>query len=84
MTNDNKEVVLTEEKSDKATKSPKGIAAVSFLISLFDKLGEFLYNGIIEGFFGKIFTCYQKMQKNFTESACGKVLFGNHRIRKLC
>ena len=49
----------TVEKKEKK-KRAGGIAAFSLLISLFDRLGEIIYNAVVEGFFGNIFTAYTK------------------------
>lgn len=82
-----------EEKSealinDKAkTVSPMrkkltGIAAVSFFIAVFDRLGELIYNALVNGFFGTIFSSYSYLQNKFKESLLGRILFGNHAPRR--
>ena len=66
----------------KEKKSRKGIASISFLIAVFDFLGELIYNALVNGFFGKIFSSYSYLETKFKESLVGKVLFGNHIVRK--
>lgn len=39
-------------------KASKGFAGISLLIYLFDKLSDVIYNALINGFFGYIFTAY--------------------------
>ena len=82
MTNENNSVT-TPQKAKKEKSKASGIASVSFFIFLLDALGNFLKNSIINGFFGRIFTAYSNLQKKFDKGLCGKLLFGNHRIRKI-
>ena len=56
-------------------KKLSGIAAVSFFIAVFDRLGELIYNALIHGFFGTIFSSYSYLQKKFTESLFGRFIF---------
>lgn len=63
-------------------KKLSGIAAVSFFIAVFDRLGELIYNALIHGLFGTIFSSYSYLQKKFTESLFGRILFGNHAPRR--
>ncbi len=85
---DLKEEASHEKSSRKARKSSFnlkgnfGIASFSFLILLLDKLGNAVYNALINGFFGKIFTSYSALQKRFKKGFCGYILFGNHSIRR--
>ena len=83
MTND-KDFVLEEKKTAPVTKKGSGIAAVSLLISLFDKLGALIYIYIINGFFGRIFTAYSTLQDKFLSGAWGRLFYGNHFIRRFC
>ena len=63
MTSEKETQKSTVEKKEKK-KRTGGIAAFSLLISLFDKLGEIIYNTVIEGFFGNI----QKLEIIFREA----------------
>lgn len=82
MTNEKNDVAV-EEKKKRLRNKASGIASVSFLIYLLDRLGDLIYDAFINGFFGKIFTAYTKLQRHFTSSLSGKVLFKKHRVRKL-
>ena len=75
-----KNSVIEEKKS--SPKKNCGIASVSFFIALLDRIGLFIYNSIVNGFFGKIFTSYSTLQSKFEKSLFGKLLFGNHRLRR--
>ncbi len=83
MTND-KDFVLEEKKTAPVAKKGRGIAAVSLLVSLFDKLGALIYIYIITGFFGRIFTSYSSLQDKFQSGAWGRLFYGNHFIRRFC
>ena len=81
---------MTNEKNSgdiKKSSSKKnkfvGIASTSFLISVLDRLGNFIYDSLINGFFGKLFTSYSKLQDKFHKGLFGRILFGNHRVRKI-
>lgn len=84
MTNE-KNDFLVEENGQKEVKkkSKSGLAALSFIIALFDSFGEWIYKSIVNGFFGNIFTSYSKIQSRFERSLCGKVLLGKHKVRKI-
>ena len=81
MTSDKNNSTAEVKKKRYARKS-SGIASVSFLISLLDKLGDAVYDALINGFFGNIFTAYNKLQNKFSSSLFGRALFGRHRIRR--
>ncbi|MBR0454731.1 MAG: O-antigen ligase family protein [Clostridia bacterium] len=59
-----------------------GIASVSFLIALFDRLGEIIYNAFVGGFFGRIFSSYKKLQSSFEGSFLKEFIFGDRRFKK--
>lgn len=85
MTNDKKEIntAKTENKIKARAKEKNGIATVSFLISLLDKLGLAVFSALSNGFFGKVFSSYSPLEQKFRGGTCGRVLFGGHRIRKI-
>ena len=85
MNKEEKSEALISEKTKPVSQMRKklsGIAAVSFFIAVFDRLGELIYNALIHGFFGTIFSSYSYLQRKFNESLIGKVLFGNHKPRR--
>ena len=71
-----------EKKSRSLRTSLTGIASVSFLIALFDRLGEIIYNALVGGFFGKIFSSYKKLQTSFDGSFLREFVFGDRRFKK--
>jgi len=79
-----REALINENVKPVSTMRKKlsGIAAVSFFIAVFDRLGELIYDALVHGFFGTIFSSYSYLQKKFKESLIGKVLFGNHAPRR--
>lgn len=81
MTNESKEIVVKEK--NKKSKSRSGIAAVSFLISLLDRLGVVICNALANGFFGKIFTSHSALEQKFHNGIFGRLLFGGHSIRRI-
>ena len=82
MTNEKK---LVESEGKKQKKKPfSGIAAVSLLIALLDKIGNFIYDRLISGFIGRIFTSHSRLQGRFEKGFCGRILFGNHKLRRIC
>ena len=79
--NGERETVKSTQKREKK-KRVGGIAAFSLLITLFDKLGEKIYEAFLNGFFGKIFTSYKKTNKTLTEGFFGTYVIKNTRIAK--
>ncbi len=74
--------VIKAPKSTPNLKKLSGIASFSFFVFILDKLGHIIYNALINGFFGKLFTSYSTLQKRFKKGFCGYILFGNHRVRR--
>ena len=71
------------EKKNRSRKTAlTGIASVSFLIALFDRLGEIIYNAFVGGFFGRIFSSYKKLQSSFEGSFLKEFIFGDRRFKK--
>ncbi len=96
--NENRDVLEATDTKIKTTKSnePKktknklkkqktvfGIASISFLVAVLDRLGELVYAALIDGFFGKLFSSYSKLQNKFKTGLCGKFLFGGSRVKKI-
>ena len=80
MTSEKETQKSTVEKKEKK-KRTGGIAAFSLLISLFDKLGEIIYNTVIEGFFGNIFTAYTKTRNHFSRGFFRTYVLDNKKIK---
>ena len=79
MTNDKS----TNKASDKKAKQKRlgGIAAFSLLISLFDRLGEIIYDAFINGFFGRIFTSHTKLRNKFSNGFFSVYVLNNDKIK---
>ena len=83
----------TSKSVKKPSKSPRrlkklknsfsGIAAVSFFIALFDRLSEIVYNALVNGFFGRIFSGYKKVQRSFENGFLKEFVFGDRRFKKV-
>ena len=80
---------MTSEKENNKVTSKKeknkpfsGIAAFSILISLFDKLGEIIYNALVTGFFGRIFTAYSALRKKISNGFFGTYVVRNSKIKR--
>ena len=84
--NKEKSEVLTNEKVKTVSpmrKKLSGIAAVSFFIAVFDRLGELIYNALVHGFFGTIFTSYSYLQKKIQGEPFGKASFWQSCTEKI-
>lgn len=82
------------KKAEKATKklskkaralrsSLSGIASVSFIIALFDRLWELVYNALVNGFFGRVLSSYGKNKRSFENSFLRELVFGDRKFRKI-
>ena len=78
---DSRKQHLKNSKKDRK-KHSGGIAAYSLLITLFDKLGDIIYNAFIEGFWGKIFTSYSKVREKLSNGFFGIYIFNNGKIKR--
>ena len=59
-----------------------GIAALSLLISLFDRLGDLIYDALINGFFGRIFTSHSSLRNKFSNDFIPTHVGKSGRIRR--
>ena len=82
MTNENNPKVKNEKKAKEKKRSIRGIAAFSILISLFDRLGEIIYNAVINGFFGRIFTSYTKFRERASNGFLGYIFTKSGRFKR--
>lgn len=80
MTNEKDNGKVTSKKVK--TKRLGGIAAFSLLISLFDRLGEIIYDAFINGFFGRIFTSHKKLRNKLSNGFFVTYVIRNSKIRK--
>ena len=80
MTNEKDNGKVTSKKVK--TKRLGGIAAFSLLISLFDRLGEIIYDAFINGFFGRIFTSHKKLRNKLSNGFFVTYVIKNSKIRK--
>lgn len=80
--NESRNKSVKNNKKDKKRRLG-GIAAFSLLITLFDKLGDLVYNAFINGFLGKVFTSYTGVRNKLSKGFFGTYIFNNGRIRRL-
>ena len=55
-------------------KRTSGVAGISLIIFLLDKLSDVIYNALIKGFFGRIFTAYSSELSAY-DRGCLKYFF---------
>lgn len=82
MTSENQNRKIDEKDKKEKKKRVGGIAALSLLISLFDKLGEIIYNAVINGFFGRIFTSYTKLSEKLSHGFFSRIFTRNGKTKK--
>ncbi len=80
MTKEKNEIAVENKKRNK--KEFSGLASLSFFVALLDRLSLLIYDALINGFFGKIFSSYSALQKKFTKGFCGGYVLGSNKIRK--
>ena len=73
---------INAKKTKERKKSIRGIAAFSLLISLLDRLGDIIYDAIINGFFGKIFTSYTKLRERALNGFLGHIFAKNGKFKR--
>ena len=81
--------MTNEENNSKSSKSSKqnkkrksGIAAFSLLITLFDKLGEIIYNAILNSCIGRAFTSYTPLRKKMSSGICAAITLKSSRVKR--
>ena len=67
--------------SEKKNKQQSGFVSVSIIIFLLDSFADWIYNSLIEGFFGRIFTAYSAENLAFEEGFIKKYFKGGLKIR---
>ena len=70
------------KKSKSSKTSFTGLASMSLLIALFDRLGEIIYKALVGGLFGKIFSSYKNLQNSFDNGFLKEFVFGDKRFKK--
>lgn len=77
-----------EQKNNKSTQKKTnrqklgGIAAFSLLIALFDRFAEIIYNALVNGFLGKIFTSYTSLRNRMSNRFFATYVLKNRKIKK--
>ena len=64
---------MKNERSVEKTSAPSSLSLIFFLL---DTLADKIYHGLIEGFFGKIFTAYSAEQRAFERSTIKTKVIG--------
>ena len=80
MTNEQENSKSTQKKAKKQRLG--GIAAFSLLIALFDRFGEIIYNALVNGFIGKIFTSYTSLRNHISDRFFATYVLRNKKIKK--
>ena len=80
MTNEQENSKSTQKKAKKSRLG--GIAAFSLLIALFDRFGEIIYNALVNGFIGKIFTSYTSLRNRISDRFFATYVLRNKKIKK--
>lgn len=80
MTNEQENSKSTQKKAKKQRLG--GIAAFSLLIALFDRFGEIIYNALVNGFIGKIFTSYTSLRNRISDRFFATYVLRNKKIKK--
>ena len=82
---------ITDEKSAKKQakkadaqkrKNVGGIAAISLLIALFDKLSEIICRALINGFWGSICSAYAKMDVRLSTDFCANLYSATSALKR--
>ncbi len=80
--NKDKNVAVSEQKSD-TRKTGLGLAGISWIVYIFDKLSEIIYTALVNGFFGYIFTSYSKELDAYQNSYFVSYFKGGSRTRRV-
>ncbi len=73
----------TQRNEVTVNKSVSGLAAFSIIVYLLDKLSDKIYNALINGFFGYIFTAYSSELVAYRDGFVVSFFKGGSRSRKL-
>ena len=83
---ENKSTVVEESEAPKAKKRERIKLSYYFtagvIMSLLDRLTDAVYDRLINGFFGKIFTAYSSEQKALEDGYLNEYMFGSGGWRK--
>ena len=73
----------TAEKSNAKVNTARGLASISLFVYLFDKLSDVIYNALIKGFFGYLFSSYSLSSESFQNGYVVDYFNGEKKNRKL-
>ena len=81
----NKVKKAKKQKTEHPDKTSRGggIASLSFIISLFDRLWEIICNALVNGFWGRICSFHTKLEVGFEHGFIKEFIFGDRRFKKL-
>lgn len=60
----------------------RGLASISLIVYLFDKLSDLIYNAFIKGFFGHLFSSYSSSSKSFQNGYVVDYFSGSKKNKK--
>ncbi len=72
-----------ETKQKKKRRQRSAPLYASFFVYILDRLGDAVYDALINGLFGWIFTSHKSLEKRFSSGTYGYALFGNHGVRRI-
>ena len=81
MTNENNDRNIEKDKRQKKKRN-SGIAAFSLIIALFDRLGEFIYEAVLNSFIGRAFTSYTPLRKRMSSGIFAAITLKSGRVRR--
>lgn len=82
-TKKNKKEKKPKKERDTSKKHIGGIASLSFIISLFDKLWEIICGALVNGFWGRICSFHSKLENNFAHGFLQEFMFSDKRFKKI-
>ena len=81
----NKVKKVKKQKAERLDKKVRGggIASLSFIISLFDRLCEIICDALVNGFWGRICSFHTKLEHGFEHGFLREFIFSDKRFKKL-
>lgn len=78
----NKKLEKSKKRAEAKKHLPGGIASLSFLIALFDRICNIICDAIVKGFFGRLCSGYKKCQQSFENGFLREFLFSDRKFKK--
>ncbi len=78
----NKDTAVSEQETE-TRRVRSGLAGISLIVYLFDKLSGVIYSALVNGLFGRIFTCYSSELDAYQNSYVVSYFKGGSRTRRV-